>query len=171
MYESTISQTLRPMLEPALQAMGYTLVRILWRDSGRRTLQVMAERIDGNYMTVDDCADISHTISAILDVEDPISDAYDLEVSSPGMARPLTKRLDFDQYQGFEAKIEMQIPVNGRKRFKGKLLASPIPADIELETSEGKVVLPYAHMHSANLVVTEDQMRADLKARKKAAEA
>jgi ribosome maturation factor RimP len=170
MYQSPIAQTLRPLIEPTLDAMGYEVVRILWNDSGRRTLQIMADRKDNEEITVEDCADISHTISAILDVQDPIQGAYDLEVSSPGMDRPLVKRADFDAYVGFEAKIEMQFPIEGRKRFKGRLQSSPTPETVELLTETGPVSLPYQQMQSAKLVLTDELIKASLRQRKKTKE-
>src|SRR5262249_54856863 len=113
---------LEERVAPTLEAMGFEVVRIaLTGSSGRKTLQVMADRKDGSQISVDDCAQISHTLSAIFDVEDPVSGAYDLEVSSAGIDRPLTRAKDFAAYAGFEAKVETKLPVAGRKRFRGVL--------------------------------------------------
>ena len=94
-------------IEPSLAAMGYRLVRVVITSGRRATLQVMAERVDDRPMTVDDCAEISRSVSALLDVADPIADAYMLEVSSPGIDRPLVRPEDYDRFRGFEARIEL----------------------------------------------------------------
>src|ERR1700733_12733059 len=99
------------MIEPSLDGMGYELVRVLMQGRQNPVLQVMAERKDGAGMTVEDCADISRQISALLDVDDPIAGAYSLEVSSPGIDRPLTRPKDFEAYAGFEAKLETNEPL------------------------------------------------------------
>lgn len=109
------------MIAPALTEMGFALVRIHLSGGARPVLQIMAERGDESGMTVDDCAAISHTVSAILDVEDPISGTYTLEVSSPGIDRPLVRRRDFERFSGFEAKIETHGAIDGRRRFRGRL--------------------------------------------------
>jgi ribosome maturation factor RimP len=101
--------------------MGFDLVRVQLSGSQRPTLQIMAEPLDGRPMSLEDCADLSRAISAILDVEDPISGAYSLEVSSPGIDRPLTRIKDFRRFLGHEAKIETNLPVEGRRRFKGAI--------------------------------------------------
>jgi ribosome maturation factor RimP len=109
-------------IEPSLDVMGYRVVLIKLADGARRkTLTVMAERKDDVPMGFDDCTEISRAVGALLDVEDPITTAYDLEVSSPGIDRPLTRLADFSRYRGCEAKIETLIPQDGRKRFRGIL--------------------------------------------------
>src|ERR1700691_3534201 len=110
------------IIEPSLEAMGYRLVRVAFLGARRATLQIMAERLDDTPMTVEDCTEISRSVSALLDVADPIADAYMLEVSSPGIDRPLTRPEDYDRFAGFEAKIELGQPIDGRKRFRGRLL-------------------------------------------------
>src|ERR1700687_93581 len=102
--------------------MGYRVVRVALTGTGRPTLQVMAERRDDASMTVEDCAEISRSISALLDVADPIAGAYMLEVSSPGIDRPLVRPEDYDRFAGFEARIELNAPLDGRKRFPGRAL-------------------------------------------------
>jgi ribosome maturation factor RimP len=109
------------IIGPSIEDMGYEIVRLQLSGGQRPTLQIMADRADGGAMTVDDCADISNAVSALLDVEDPISSAYNLEVSSPGIDRPLTRLKDFERFKGFEARIETEIPLDGRKRFRGVL--------------------------------------------------
>ena len=110
------------LVEPVLQAMGYELVRVHYGSgSGRPTLQIMAERLDRRSMAVEDCAEISRSLSALLDVEDPLEEAYVLEVSSPGIDRPLIRPADYQRFAGFEARLELSQPVEGRRRFRGRI--------------------------------------------------
>ena len=144
------------IIEPSLEAMGYRLVRLMQTGGLRRpTLQVMAERRDDAAMTVDDCAAISRSVSALLDVADPIASAYTLEVSSPGIDRPLVRPEDYDRFAGFEAKIELKEPRDGRKRFRGRLLGRA-GADVRLAGDTGEVLLPLATITKAKLVLTDD---------------
>ena len=154
-------ESVAPLIEPTLQAMGYVLVRVaLVGGAGRPTLQIMAERTDGAAMSVDDCADISNAVSAILDVEDPISDAYVLEVSSPGIDRPLVKKDDYERFAGFEARLETVEPVLGRKRFRGRLLGTDADAvRVKLDTGE-EVDLPLTRIARAKLVLTDELIAA-----------
>jgi len=147
------------MIEPALAGMGFALVRLRLSGGARPTLQVMVDRSDETAITVDDCAAISQALSAILDVEDPISGAYTLEVSSPGIDRPLVRRRDFERYEGFEAKIEMQSAIDGRRRFRGRL-AGLAGDSVCLATKDGDVVLPLGGIHQAKLVLTDELMAA-----------
>lgn len=116
-----IQDRVRAIVEPSLTDLGYGVVRVRFTGGGRACLQIMAERLDGVAMSIDDCSEISHVASALLDVEDPITGAYQLEVSSPGIDRPLVRRADFERFRGFEVRIETRHPVAGRKRFKGLL--------------------------------------------------
>jgi ribosome maturation factor RimP len=143
------------VIEPSLDAMGYRLVRVMLTGLRRPTLQVMAERRDDQPMTVDDCADISRSVSALLDVADPIAGAYMLEVSSPGLDRPLVRPEDYDRFAGFEARIELSVPQDGRKRFKGRLLGRDGEA-VRLVGDGGEVRLPLAAIARAKLVLTDD---------------
>lgn len=155
-----VGQRIAEIVGPSLEAMGYDLVRIrLVGGQSRPTLQVMAERRDAAGMTVDDCAAISRTVSALLDVEDPISGAYMLEVSSPGIDRPLTRPADYDRYQGFEAKLELRHAHDGRRRFRGRILGI---ADgvVRLATETGEAALSYADIETAKLVLTDDLLAA-----------
>src|SRR5271165_6751877 len=129
------------MIEPSVQAMGYRLVRVVVTSGRRATLQVMAERLDELPMTVDDCARISHSVSALLDVADPIAGAYTLEISSPGIDRPLVRAEDYERFRGCEAKIELAEPIAGRRRFRGRLLGIA-DGDIRLVTQAGETRLP-----------------------------
>jgi ribosome maturation factor RimP len=143
------------IIEPSLDVMGYRLVRVSLTSVRRPVLQVMAERRDDVPMTVDDCADISRSVSALLDVADPIAGAYTLEVSSPGIDRPLVRPEDYDRYAGFEARIELSQVFEGRKRFRGRLLGR---ADdhVRLAAIDGEFRLPLAAITRAKLVLTDD---------------
>ena len=147
------------MIEPSLVAMGYRLVRVIVTSGRRATLQVMAERIDDAPMTVDDCALISRSVSALLDVADPIAGAYLLEISSPGIDRPLVRREDYDRFSGFEARIELTEPFAGRKRFRGRLLGTA-DGEVRLATDAGEARLPLASVARARLVLTDDLIAA-----------
>jgi ribosome maturation factor RimP len=147
------------MIEPPLAAMGYRLVRVVVTSGRRATLQVMAERIDDAPMTVDDCALISRSVSALLDVADPIADAYLLEISSPGIDRPLVRPEDYDRFSGFEARIELTEPFAGRKRFRGRLLGTA-DGEVRLATEAGEARLPLASVARARLVLTDDLIAA-----------
>lgn len=147
------------MIEPSLMAMGYRLVRVVVTSGRRATLQVMAERLDDTPMTVDDCALISHSVSAILDVADPIAGAYTLEISSPGIDRPLVRPEDYDRFSGHQVKIELNGPVEGRKRFRGRLLGLA-GGDVRLATEVGEARFPLAAVARARLVVTDELVAA-----------
>lgn len=149
------------LVAPTLAAMGYELVRVRLMGERRPVLQVMAERPDGQ-MNVDDCAEVSRAISALLDVEDPISQAYRLEVSSPGIDRPLTRPKDYERWKGFEAKLETRFPINGRKRFRGQV-GGYTEGKVTLVLEEGTVELPFDEIADAKLVLTEDLVAAALK--------
>ena len=143
------------LIGPTVEAMGFSLVRVQVLGQNRPRLQIMAERTDGESMLVEDCAAISRAVSAVLDVEDPIAGAYTLEVSSPGIDRPLVRLADFDRFAGFEAKVEMDLAVNGRRRFQGRLLGTEGDA-VRLRMEDSEVVLPYADIRRAKLVLTEE---------------
>jgi ribosome maturation factor RimP len=153
------AEEIAPIIEPSLEAMGYRVVRVMLVGSGRPTLQIMAERRDERAMTVDDCAQISRSVSALLDVADPIAGAYMLEVSSPGIDRPLTRPEDYDRFAGFAASIELAAPQDGRKRFRGRLLGRA-GDDVRLAGDAGEVRLPVAAIAKAKLVITDDLLAA-----------
>jgi len=143
------------LIAPSLDAMGYRVVRVVFSGLGRRAnLQIMAERRDDAAMTVEDCATVSHSVSALLDVADPIASAYTLEVSSPGIDRPLVRPEDFSRFAGFEAKIELVRPRDGRRRFQGKLLGLEGDA-AKLDLGTAAVLLPLAEITRAKLVLTD----------------
>lgn len=161
--QEALIERIEAIIAPTLNHMGYEVVRIQWRDGQkRRTLQIMADRTDGTEINVDDCAEISHTVSALLDVDDPITGAYDLEVSSPGIDRPLVKQKDFAEYQGYEIKAELQRPVNGRRRFRGILEGISEEGIIELSVDGEIHALPWRDVQSAKLVLNDALMERAL---------
>jgi len=147
------------IITPSVEAMGYEVVRVQLTGGQRMVLQVMAERADGAPMTVEDCADISRAISAVLDVEDPIKSAYTLEVSSPGIDRPLTRLKDYERFAGFEAKLETRLAVDGRKRFKG-MLKGVEDGLVCIETEQGAARLEFDNILRSKLVLTDELIRA-----------
>jgi len=155
---------LTQLIEPVLTDMGFELVRIqLSGGEHRAKLQIMAEPMDGRMMDVEDCHSISKRLSAVLDVEDPIKNAYELEISSPGLDRPLTRLKDFERFAGEEAKIELKQTLDGRKHFKGHL-AGIEDGNILLVLEEGySLSLPFSNISKAKLVLTEKLLRAALK--------
>jgi ribosome maturation factor RimP len=148
------------LIAPSLAEMGYDIVRVQLSGEQRAKLQVMVERRDGGGMTVDDCAGVSRTVEAILDVADPIAETYVLEVSSPGVDRPLTRRGDFERFAGFVARVEMRMPVDGHRRFSGRLLG--LEGDsVRLATQSGETALPFADIAKAKLVLTDELLAAN----------
>lgn len=152
---SGIEREIERLVAPALEAMGYAVVRVKLIAAPRRTLQIMAEPADGRTMGVDDCAAVSRAISALLDVEDPIVGAYDLEVSSPGIDRPLVRAADFERFVGHEARIETRQPLDGRRRFRGRLLGLS-DARVRLAVKDdGEAAIPLVEISAAKLVLTD----------------
>jgi ribosome maturation factor RimP len=142
------------MIAPSLQAMGYSVVRVSFTGGRRPTLQIMAERNDDQAMTVEDCATVSHSVSALLDVADPIAIPYHLEISSPGIDRPLVRRGDYERFAGFEAKIELQRPLDGRRRFRGKLMGVADDS-VKLLIGSEPMLLPLSSIARAKLIVSD----------------
>lgn len=158
------------IVTPSVEALGFRLVRIRITAQNGCTLQVMAEREDGT-LTVEDCEAISHVVSPALDVDDPIGKAYHLEVSSPGIDRPLVRRTDFERWAGFEAKLETAVPIDGRKRWRGILvgLGEGDTMGIRLADLGSETVwLPLGEIAEARLVLTDELIEQSLKAGKKA---
>jgi ribosome maturation factor RimP len=149
------TNSIAQMIEPSLAAMGYRLVRVVMTSGRRATLQVMAERLDDLPITLDDCTQISHSVSSMLDVADPIAGGYTLEISSPGIDRPLVRKEDYDRFNGCEAKIELAVPLDGRRRFRGRLLGTSEGA-VRLLTEAGEARLPLDAVARAKLVLTDD---------------
>ena len=143
------------MIEPSLVAMGYRLVRVVMTSGRRATLQVMAERLDDVPITLDDCTRISHSVSSLLDVAAPIAGGYTLEISSPGIDRPLVRKEDYNRFSGCEARIDLATPLDGRRRFRGRLLGSSAGI-IRLLTEAGEARLPLDTVARAKLVLTDD---------------
>ena len=152
------------LIDPTLEAAGFGLVRVMFFGGTRPRLQVMAERLDGAGMTVDDCAALSHTISALLDVADPLPGPYTLEVSSPGMDRPLVRIDDFERFSGCEARIETTRPIEGRKKFRGTLLGVS-DGTVRIAVDSGAAEVPYRDIAAAKLVMSDEQIAASLKQR------
>jgi ribosome maturation factor RimP len=168
--ETGIDARVAAIIEPVLADLGYRLVRVRLLGMNGLTLQIMAERPDGT-MTVEDCEAVSRAVSPVLDVEDPVDKAYHLEVSSPGIDRPLARRSDFDRWAGFEAKIELSVPFEGRKRFRGWLLGTR-DADggvrllQPLENGTQEIWFPLDTLAEAKLVLNDALIRESLRAGK-----
>lgn len=142
------------ILAPMLSDLGFSLVRLQLNGQKNPTLQIMAEPSDGSTMTVEHCGEISTEASALLDVEDPIQPAYTLEVSSPGLDRPLTRPRDFSLWQGYEARIEARVMIEGRKRFTG-LLAGWYGDAVQLDCEEGVYQIALSDISRAKLLLTD----------------
>ena len=147
------------LIQPTLNEMGFELVRVLVAGGQRPTLQIMVERRDEAPMTVEHCAGASHAISALLDVADSIAGAYRLEVTSPGIDRPLVRRADYESFAGLEARLETELPIDGRRRFRGRLIGL---ADdrVRLALPEGERSIPFDAIKKAKLVLTDELLAA-----------
>jgi ribosome maturation factor RimP len=162
------------LLDPVAEAIGYEIVRLrLMGADEQRRLQIMAERPSDGDMNVEDCARLSRAISEIMDAADPIAGEYTLEVSSPGVDRPLTRLKDFTTYEGYEARLELDRMAEGRKRFRG--LLAGVEADnvaIDLEGEEHTALIPFAWITEAKLILTDELMKrgAEVRAARVAAE-
>ncbi|MDA7423844.1 ribosome maturation factor RimP [Thalassococcus lentus] len=165
--KTSMDQRLAEITTPVIEDMGFELVRIRLMGGNTPTLQIMAERPTGG-IEVDECAQISTAVSALLDVEDPILDAYVLEVSSPGIDRPLTRLKDFETFEGYEAKLETADLIDGRKRFRG-VLAGVEDGEVLINLEEGTIGLQFDWLAEAKLVMTDELVREMLKARKASA--
>ncbi len=164
--KTSIDRRMAEILAPVIEDMGFELVRVRMQGGKTKTLQIMAERPEGG-IEVDECAQISTQISAILDVEDPVEDPYTLEVSSPGIDRPLTRLKDFDTFEGYEAKVETTDMIDGRRRFKG-VLAGVEGDDVLLNVEEGTIGLNFDWLSDAKLVLTDELIKEMLRQRKAA---
>ena len=164
--KAAIDRRIAEIITPVVEDMGFEVVRVRLMTGKESTLQIMVQRPDGT-IEVDQCAQISTAVSAVLDVEDPIVDVYTLEVSSPGIDRPLTRLKDFDQWKGFEAKIETEELIDGRRRFKGEL-AGIDGDEVLIDIDEGTIGLKFAWLSDAKLVLTDDLIRDVLRGRKDA---
>jgi ribosome maturation factor RimP len=168
--KTAIDRRLASIVTPTIEELGFELVRLRLMAGRTRTLQIMADRPEGG-IEVADCAEISTVVSAALDVEDPIEDAYVLEVSSPGIDRPLTRLKDFDAWEGFEARLETHELIDGRRRFKG-VLAGTEGDEVLIEIGDaGEAVtigLKFDWLSDAKLVLTDELIAETLRARKAA---
>ena len=161
-----LDQRLAEILTPVIEGLGFELVRLRLMSGKTMTLQIMAERPEGG-IEVDECAEISTAVSAVMDVEDPIEDNYTLEVSSPGIDRPLTRLKDFDRWDGYEVKIETTEMIDGRRRFKGNLIGTE-GDEVLIEIEEGTIGLKFEWLSDAKLVLTDELIREMLRQRKAA---
>jgi ribosome maturation factor RimP len=175
--EPGVSARVATIAEPVIEQLGYRLVRVKVSAADGCTVQIMVERPDGT-MVVEDCETVSRALSPVLDMADPIDKAYRLEVSSPGIDRPLVRKSDFDRYAGHLVKIETEIPIDGRKRFRGLLIgtegeAARIRQDDKKDDTEAggaaEILLPIEEMSEAKLVLTDELVTEALR-RGKAAE-
>jgi len=170
--EPGLSARVAAVVEPVLEGLGYRLVRVRVSGADGCTVQVMAERPDGS-MTIDDCETASRALSPMLDVADLVDRAYRLELSSPGLDRPLVRRSDFDRYAGNLVKIEMAVAIDGRKRFRGQLLgtegqAARVQRDDAPAGEPADVLLPIEEMAEARLVLTDALIAESLRRGKRA---
>jgi len=155
---------LEALVTPTLDGLGYELVRVLVSGSHQPTVQVMAERRDGASMRVEDCERISRALSAKLDVEDPIAGSYTLEVSSPGLDRPLVRPGDYARFAGQVVRVETRVPQDGQRRFKGRIARTDDSAVVLAVDGEGaeprEVAIAFANIAKARLVLTDEMLRA-----------
>lgn len=161
MRSSPIEQRIFDVSEPVAQDLGLEIVCVkIIGEGGSRSVQIMAEDPDTRKLGLDDCAKLSRAISAVMDVENIIEDAYRLEVSSPGIDRPLMKSEDFDTFKGYEAKLEISMPdENGQKRFRG-YIKGITDNTIEIETDKGLAEIPFDLLTKAKLVLTDELIKA-----------
>jgi ribosome maturation factor RimP len=181
--ETGLEARVAHIVGPVLDGLGYRLVRVLLSNREGLTLQIMAERPDGT-MSIDDCEAVSRNLSPILNVDDPIDRAYQLEVSSPGIDRPLVRHVDFENAVGHVAKIETSRLLEGRKRFRGDIVSTDDksvvvrieePATDDAEATTRDVAVPFAELSEARLVLTDaiiaETLRAEKRAKKERAKA
>lgn len=150
---------LQDMLEPCISELGYETVRILTIGQTNPTLQVMIDKLDGSDIVVDDCAKVSRKISEILDANDPIKDKYNLEVSSPGLDRPLTKVEHFKRFSGYEVKIETDVAIDNRKRFRGVISGVDENNSIHIKVEETEYMVPFDAISKAKIVMTDELLQ------------
>ncbi|MBE0413095.1 ribosome maturation factor RimP [Yoonia sp.] len=164
--KAAIDRRIAEIITPVVEDMGFEVVRVRLMSGKDTILQIMVQKPDGT-IEVDDCGHVSTALSAVLDVENPILDEYNLEVSSPGIDRPLTRLKDFEQWNGFEAKIETDMLVDGRRRFKGQL-AGVDGDEVLITIEEGTIGLKFDWLSDAKLVLTDELIRDVLRGRKNA---
>jgi ribosome maturation factor RimP len=162
----TAASHLEPVFEPVLEQAGFKLVRLRIMGGASKTLQIMAERADGS-MDVQGCTQLSHALLDFIEAENPIEGDFEIEVSSPGIDRPLTRMSDFTRWKGHEAKIELTAPLDGRKRYRGQLEGLD-GNDVVITSQNQRIQFPFRSVHEAKLVLTDKLIQEDLKARKSA---
>lgn len=160
----TQASHLEPLFEPVIEQAGFRLVRLRITGGKHKTLQIMAERQDGS-MDVEGCTKLSRVLLDFIEAEDPIEGDYEIEVSSPGIDRPLTRMSDFTRWKGHEAKIELSVPLEGRRRFRGRLEGLD-GNDVVITSQEQRIQFPFRTVTEAKLVLTDKLIQEDLKARK-----
>ncbi|MEO0999721.1 MAG: ribosome maturation factor RimP [Pseudomonadota bacterium] len=160
--KAAMDRRLAEIVAPVIEGMGFELVRLRLMSGKAKLLQIMAERPEGG-IEVDECAEISRAVGTVLDIEDPISGEYTLEVSSPGIDRPLTRLKDFEVWAGYEAKLETEEPIDGRRRFKG-VLQGVEEGEVLIEVTEGVIGLPFDWLGDAKLVLTDELIAESLRA-------
>ena len=170
--ETGLDRRVADIIEPTIEQIGYQLVRVRLSAQNGATLQIMCERPDGT-MTVEDCETVSMAVSPVLDVEDPIDKAYHLEVSSPGIDRPMVRKSDFTRWLGHLLKCETSVLVESRKRFRGKIVAADengftLERDQPAAGEEPTVVIPFTALAEGRLILTDELIRDALAADKKA---
>jgi ribosome maturation factor RimP len=159
---ANLAEPVRELIEPTIESMGFELVRVAFSGDVQTTLQIMAERPDGT-MTVENCASISRAVSAILDVEDPIAGEYNLEVSSPGIDRPLVRLKDFERFAGHEVRVVLASSIDGQRKFRGQII--DVQDDhVHLANEHGTYSLAFADIATAQLVLTDELIDAHLAA-------
>ena len=168
--ETGLDQRLADIIEPVIVDIGFRLIRVRMLNQNGMTMQVMAEKNDGT-MSVEDCEQVSMAISPVLDVEDPIDKEYHLEVSSPGIDRPMVRKSDFVRWQGHLVKCETSILIDNRKRFRGKIVEAgadgfTLERDQVAYGEEQKVTIPFTALSDAKLILTDDLIRDALRADK-----
>jgi ribosome maturation factor RimP len=167
--ETGLAGEVAAVAEPLIEGLGFRLVRVEISGRDGQTVQVMAERPDGT-LTIEDCETISRDLSALLDTYDPVSGSYRLEVSSPGIDRPLVRPSDFSDWQGYEARLELNQVVSGRKRWRGELMGyedGEVRMEVEIEGMGRQVVgFPIALVETAKLILTDDLVRESLRSAK-----
>jgi ribosome maturation factor RimP len=164
--KAAIDRRMAEIITPVIEDMGFELVRVRLMSGKTTTLQIMADKPEGG-IEVDDLSEITQAVGAVLDVEDPILDEYTLEVSSPGIDRPLTRLKDFDTFEGYEAKLETEELIDGRRRFKGEL-AGVDGDEVLINVAEGTIGLKFDWLSDAKLVLTDELIKEMLRQRKAA---
>ncbi|WP_378941818.1 ribosome maturation factor RimP [Paracoccus sp. R86501] len=168
--KTAIDRRLAEIITPVIEDLGFELVRVRLQGGKTATLQIMADRPEGG-INVDDCAEISTAVSATLDVQDPIEENYHLEVSSPGIDRPLTRMKDFESFEGYEARLDLNQPIDGRKRFKGLLAGTEgteVLINIEDQGATQTIGLEFDLLADAKLVLTDELIKEMLRQKKEA---